>query len=580
MVDMNSLAGAPAHATIVEALEAAGRGPAGFRFYDVRGEETADLRYRALIDQAKELAQKLASRFARGSRLAIVAETSPDFILTFFACQYAGVIPAPVPLPVNLGGKEGYLQQIRLMVLGADTAAVVGPTNLKGFLEEATAGLDGIDAFSFKDVYGFSAAKKPCTPFAADEDCYIQYSSGSTSAPKGVIGTQRSVTSNLHGITTHGLQLTENDHAVSWLPLYHDMGLIGFGLSPLFAAVGTDFIATSDFVRRPLLWLRLITRNRATATYSPSFGYELAAKRAARAEDGSIDLSGLRVAGIGADMVRPEALNAFASAFEPLGFDRKVFLPSYGMAEATLAITFTKLESPVGIDFVDMRHINRSGVAQPASAITSDEHKRGFVVCGAPLPGHDIDVRDENGKTVEERVVGRIFIKGPSLTPGYYADEAATAAMYYGDWLDTGDMGYLLDGQIVITGRAKDLIIINGRNIWPQDIEWAVEGERGVRQNGVAAFSVDDGASERIVVVVERRGGMSPEELHELKRDIARTVQKAAGAPAEIVLARPHSMVMTSSGKLSRAKVKAKYLAGAFDAVEPAPAKALAEASL
>jgi fatty-acyl-CoA synthase len=357
---------------------------------------------------------------------------------------------------------------------------------------------------------------------------------------------------------------------VSWLPLYHDMGLIGFVLTPMTAQCSVDFLATSDFVRRPLLWLRIMTDQKTTITYSPSFGYELAAKRSARAEPGAIDLSRLRVAGIGGDMVRPEALNAFADAFGSVGFNRNAFTPSYGMAEATLAISFPELGAPVMVDDVDMRHYTRSGIAQPASALTSPEHKRGFVLCGRALPGHAIEVRAEDGETCGERAVGRIFIKGPSLTPGYFSDPEASSAMYDSEWLDTGDMGYFLDGQIVITGRAKDLIIINGRNIWPQDIEWAVEKVDGVRGGGVAAFSVDDGPDgrylgERIVVVAERRG-MDADALTALKREISGVVQNAVGAPAEIVLARPHSMVMTSSGKLSRAKVKQKYLDGAFDA--------------
>ena len=564
--------------TLTASLDYAAEGDTGFNFFNLRGEVCAVLPYRTLRAEALALAQRLAGRFARGSRISIVAETSPEFLKTFFACQYAGMVPAPMPLPVNLGGKEGYLVQVRQMIDGCAASAAIGPHNLKGFLAEAAAGAEGVAVLDFEDLAALPATGAP-RAFGPDEICYIQYSSGSTSAPKGVIGTQASVNANLFGIGKHGLDLRPDDRAFSWLPLYHDMGLIGFALSPMVGQRSVDMIATSDFVRRPLLWLRLMSEQKTTATYSPSFGYELAARRANRAEPGEIDLSTLRVAGIGGDMVRPEALNAFADAFANHGFDAAAFLPSYGMAEATLAISFTRLAQPIDVDAVDMRHFNRSGVAQPASAVTQNDQRRGFVLCGAPLPGHEIEVRDDAGAPCAARIVGRVFIKGPSLTPGYYSDPAASKAMYHGEWLDTGDMGYMLDGEIVITGRAKDLIIINGRNIWPQDIEWAVENVEGVRQGGVAAFSVDDGAGERIVVVAERRG-LSDEALAELHRELARTVQNAAGAPAEIVLARPHSMVMTSSGKLSRAKVKQKYLDGAFDETKtpPAPAKALAEA--
>ncbi len=551
-------------ATVVDALEYAARGETGYNFFNLRGEVTARLAYADLRIKAKALADRLSNRYERNARIAIVAETSPEFITAFFACQYAGLAPAPMPMPVNLGGKDGYIQQVRLMIAGAKASAVIGPSSLREFMEEATRDDRNVEILDFETLNDLPSGQGAAKSFGADELCYIQYSSGSTSAPKGVIGTQRSVCANLSAITNHGLYARAGDRAASWLPLYHDMGLIGFMLAPLFAQMTVDFLTTSDFVRRPLMWLRLITEHKATITYSPSFGYDLAAKRAARAEEGAIDLSNLRVAGIGGDMVRPEALNAFAEAFGPMGFDRNAFAPSYGMAEATLAISFPELGSPIAIDDVDMRHYTRSGIAQPASAVTLPENRRGFVLCGRPLPDHGIEVKNESGEPAGEREVGRIFIKGPSLTPGYYSDPDASAAMYQGEWLDTGDMGYFLSGQIVITGRAKDLIIINGRNIWPQDIEWAVENVEGVRGGGVAAFSVDDGRGERIVVVAERRG-MNDEALAMLKREIAGVIQNAAGAPAEVVLARPHSMVMTSSGKLSRAKVKQKYLDGAFD---------------
>ncbi|MGD9799511.1 MAG: fatty acyl-AMP ligase [Parvularculaceae bacterium] len=564
--------------TLTDALDYAAEGETGCNFFNLRGEVYAQFSYAALRGEAKALARKLAARFERGARIALVAETSPDFLVAFFACQYAGLVPAPMPLPVNLGGKDGYLTQVRLMAQGAKASAAIGPAALKDFLIAALENESGVDILDYDQMKALEP-ETDAVAFGPDDLCYIQYSSGSTSAPKGVIGTQKSVNANLHAITKHGLKLRPDDRAASWLPLYHDMGLIGFALAPMYGQRTIDYLATSDFVRRPLLWLRLMSEHKATITYSPSFGYELAARRSSKAEDGALDLSHVRVAGIGGDMVRPEALRLFAEAFAPVGFDAGAFLPSYGMAEATLAVSFTEIGAPVDVDYVDMRHYNRSGVAQPASAVTSPEHKRGFVLCGKPLPDHAIEVRGENGDTLQDREVGRIFIKGPSLTPGYYSDPDATARLYNGEWLDTGDMGYFLNGEVAITGRAKDLIIINGRNIWPQDIEWAVEKVDGVRQGGVAAFSVDDGNGERVIVVAERRG-MTAEALEHVKREIAKTVQTAAGAPAVVVMAKPHSMVLTSSGKLSRAKVKQKFLAGEFDeAIAEADApKALAEA--
>ncbi len=554
--------------TLCEALDYAAQGETGYNFYSLKGELTQALPYSLLRTRAIDLSRKLTERFERGTRACLIAETSADFLVTFFACQYAGIIPAPMPMPVNLGGKDGYIIQIRQMMIGARASVALGPSQLLDFMREAANNIQKIEIVGYEELINLPASTSSFTPFANDEKCYIQYSSGSTSAPKGVIGTQQSVTNNLSSIVCDGLKVKRNDRATSWLPLYHDMGLIGFVLTPMFAQVSVDYIATSDFVRRPLMWLTLMSRNKTTITYAPSFGYELSAKRAKKVDRDTLDLSHLRVAGIGGDMVRPEALDAFAEAFADIGFDAKAFTPSYGMAEATLAIAFTDVNEPVSLDHVDMRHYNRSGIAQPVSAVTSDEHKRTFVKCGQALPGHALEVRNDAGVTTQDREVGRIFIKGPSLTPGYFSDEGASRNMYHGDWLDTGDMGYSLDGDVVITGRAKDLIIINGRNIWPQDIEWAVEKIENVRQGGVAAFSIDNGAGESIVTIVECRGGLDDEARTKLQREIAQVVQTSAGAPGKVVLVKPHSMVMTSSGKLSRAKVRDKYLQGIFD---PAP---------
>ncbi|MEO1151917.1 MAG: fatty acyl-AMP ligase [Pseudomonadota bacterium] len=554
--------------TLIEGLEYAAQGDTGYNFYSVRGVLTARLTYRALRDRAQVLAQKLAQRFERGSRICMVAETRPDFVVAFYACQYAGMVPAPMPMPVNLGGKDGYIIQLTQMITGAKAAAVIGPLALAEFLAEAVEKAGIAEILHYEALDALPAGNGVAKPFGEDEACYIQYSSGSTSAPKGVIGTQQSVTSNLNAIVVHGLKLTEYDRAVTWLPLYHDMGLIGFVLTPMFGQRSVDMLATSDFVRRPLMWLTLISKNKGTITYSPSFGYDLAAKRARSADHDHLDLSSWRVAGIGGDMVRPEALNIFAEIFGPRGFAHNAFTPSYGLAESTLAIAFSDLDAPFGLDHVDMQHLNRSGIAQPVSAITAPEQDRAFVKCGRALPDHEIAIRGEDGAARADREVGRVFIKGPSLTAGYFSDPDASAAMFDGTWLDTGDMGYMLDGELVITGRAKDLIIINGRNIWPQDIEWATETVSSVRQGGVAAFSIDDGSGERIVVVAECRGGLSDEQRDGLRRDIAQVIQAAAGAPAEIVLVRPHSMVMTSSGKLSRAKVRQRYLSGDFSGIQ------------
>jgi len=554
-------------ATLVDGLDYAARGETGLNYYSLKGELSARLPYSALKEAAEDLAHRLIAAFPKDARIGLIAQTCPDFHILFFACQYAGLAPVPLPLPVNLGGRDSYVAQIRQMMANAGASAVAAPADLVDYAAEAAEGLDGpVVVGAFEDFRAMPKSDGPLRPFGPDDLCYIQYSSGSTSAPKGVLGTQRSVMANVHAILNYGLRARRGDRAMSWLPLYHDMGLVGFALAPMMSQITIDYLATSDFVRRPLLWPKLVSANRSSLSFSPSFGYDLCARRAGKGAAEDYDLACWRVAGIGGDMVRPDALERFAETFAPAGFALSSFIPSYGLAESTLAVSFAKLEEPFRVDEIDMQHYTRSSVAQPASAITKDPHSRRFVVCGAAMPGHDMQVRGETGEALPDRHVGRVMIKGPSVTPGYFQNQHATDAMFAEDgWMDTGDMGYMLDGEVVITGRSKDLILYNGRNIWPQDIEWAVEKLPGVKDGSVAAFSVPgaDGG-EDVVTVVECRV-KDPRERQSFVRDIAAAVHAAAGVPSHVVLAPPRSMVLTSSGKLSRAKVKAKYEAGAFD---------------
>lgn len=562
--------------TLAEALDYAARGQTGYNYYDLTGALKTRLPYSELRDRAQALALKLIPRFAPGDRIAILAETKPEFHILFFACQYAGLIPTPLPLPVSLGGKDGYVFQIRQMVENAAARAVVCSSDLFDMLDEAIAPLGDVNCATYEDFTRGGEAADALRPLGPEDACYIQYSSGSTSAPKGVIGTQRSVTANIHGIIAHGLQVRSGDRAISWLPLYHDMGLVGFALAPMMCQISVDYLATSDFARRPMLWLKLFSENRGTIAFSPSFGFELCVRRT-KSRNGyhEYDLSSWRVAGIGGDMVRADVLEQFAETFAENGFRRSTFLPSYGLAESTLAATFTRLEDCIETDTIDIQYAAKSNRAQPATAFTPESHRRSFAICGSALPGHEIEIRDENDRVLGEREIGRIMFRGPSVAPGYFDPSSESILPEKGlEWLDTGDMGYLLDGQLVITGRSKDLILSNGRNIWPQDIEWAVEKRDDIKQGAVAAFSVqqEDGRDE-IITIVERRVS-DAEERRRLENEINSTIYSVVGAQARIVFVPPRSMVMTSSGKLSRAKVKQKFLNGEFDPpASPAPEK-------
>ena len=559
--------------TVVEALDYAAQGETGINLYSQRGELVEALTYRELRDSARDLGRRLlASGLAAGDRVGLAAETDGEFIRAFFACQYAGLVPAPLPLPAPFGGREAYIEHIRRMLQSAGASAVLGPGALAEWMREAGEGLSLRLAGGLADLpeSGGSTELPGADP---DGLCYLQFSSGSTRFPLGVAVTHRALMANLFAITNHGLKIRPDDRAVSWLPLYHDMGLIGFLLSPMACQMSLDLLPTSAFVRRPLLWLDLITRNGGTISYSPTFGYELCARRAETMSLDALDLSRWRAAGIGGDMIRPPVLDVFAERFAPVGFDPKVFLASYGMAEATLALSFAPPGAGLRSERLDVDVLERSKVAVELRS-TRAARVRDFARCGPVLPGHELEVRGEDGAALPDRQVGRIYARGPSLMRAYYNQPEETARVLSADgWLDTGDLGYLAEGEIVLTGRAKDLIIVNGRNVWPQDLEWSAEAEADALRSGdVAVFSVAGDGEETVVALVQCRTG-DADARERLRSDVAGCLRLRHGLDALVVLAPPHSLPKTSSGKLSRSRAKAMYQAGAF-AKDPAAVSA------
>ncbi|MFO1090486.1 MAG: fatty acyl-AMP ligase [Hyphomicrobiales bacterium] len=565
--------------TLAEGLDYAARGETGFTFYSARGAVAEVLTYADLRDRALRMAHRLVnSGLKKGDRVAVVAETGAQFMDVFFGCQYAGLVPCPVPYTMQIGGRESYVERLAGMMRSAAVSLAVTPADLLPHLQEAAAMAHAPKVMTHEELSLVPAYGAKLRPMGKDEVAYIQYSSGSTSAPKGVLISQRAITANVRGILQHGLKVSPADRAFSWLPLYHDMGLVGFCLSPMMGQVSVDYLATTSFARRPNLWLKLMSENRCTVSYSPSFGYDLAGRRVT-SESAGLDLSAWRIAGIGGDMVRNDVLQTFAKAYADCGFDAKAFLPSYGMAESTLAITFCDLDKPPRVDVVDRAHYKLSRRAVPASvaAKLSPERTRTFIACGRPMPGHRVEIRDDNGRVLGDREIGHILVSGPSLMSGYFRNVDATAAVMGEDgFMDTGDMGYWLDGEIVITGRAKDLILHNGRNIWPQDIEWAAEQIEPLRSGDAAAFAVEGkNDTDEVVVLVQCRLN-NPDAMEALRRQIAAKVHQAAGVECEVVLVPPKSLPFTSSGKLSRAAAKKGYLAGEIAEISQRYADALA----
>ncbi len=551
--------------TLTQGLDYAAKGDTGFNFYAPRGTLQHVLPYSAMRAKALETGARLINAgLERGQRVAIVAETGPEFVITFFACQYAGLVPCPVPYAMNIGGRDAYVTRIAGMLNAADASAIVTPVSLEESIGEAAA-LAGVDVVLSHGTLAQVSTDGQLTPFAADDVAYIQYSSGSTSAPKGVLITQKAATANTQAILQHGMRLSDDDRAFSWLPLYHDMGLVGFCLSSMMGQASVDYLATPAFARRPALWLKLMSENRSTISYAPSFGYDLASRRINGGAK-ELDLSHWRIAGIGGDMVRADVLDDFAERLGVAGFESKAFMPSYGMAEATLALSFAPLDEEVLVDVVDRAKMKETGKAVPACEIerlNQPEKVRSFVACGAIMPDHQMVVRDDNGNDLAEREIGHVLIKGPSLMAGYYLNVEATRAIMGADgFMDTGDMGYMLDGQIVLTGRAKDLILHNGRNIWPQDIEWAAEQLDDLRDGDVAAFGIEDDKGEEQVTVLVQCRFSDPARREALRRDVSKIVHRNAGVECDILLVPTRSLPFTSSGKLSRAGAKSKLLSG------------------
>jgi len=563
--------------TLTGGLDYAATGDTGFNFYAPRGALEYVLPYKTLREKAlKTGARLLNSGLERGERVAIVAETGPDFIITFFACQYAGLVPCPVPYAMNIGGRDAYVSRIAGMLNAAHAAAIIIPDTLRESICEAVEHTDVRHVLSHDELAAFSADAQ-LQSFGGDEVAYIQYSSGSTSAPKGVLITQKAATANTKAILQHGMKLTDDDRAFSWLPLYHDMGLVGFCLAAMMGQTSVDYLATPAFARRPALWLKLMSDNRSTIAFAPSFGYDLASRRVnGGAKD--LDLSSWRIAGIGGDMVRADVLHDFIERMGVAGFDSKAFTPSYGMAESTLALSFAPLESDIVVDVVDRAKMKLTGRAEPASEIDKldqPEKVRSFVACGAVVPGHEMMVRDDAGNELDERQIGHVVVKGPSLMAGYYENEEATSAIMGTDgFMDTGDMGYMLDGQIVLTGRAKDLILHNGRNIWPQDIEWAAEQLDDLRDGDVAAFGIEDSVGEEQVTVLVQCRFADEERRENLRRDVSKIVHRSAGVECDVLLVPTRSLPFTSSGKLSRAGAKSKLQSGEIVPLVSAPVRA------
>jgi len=546
-------------ATFNDAIDYAAKSEKGLNFHDMRGQLERVYPYREMREDALVMARRLiAAGIKKEDRVALIAETAPEFAALFCACVYVGAWPVPLPLPTSFGGKDSYIDQLAVQLQSSDPVILIFPEEI-GEMAAAAAAKQGCASESWQD---FATRKAPdCElPKADPKDiCYLQYSSGSTRFPQGVAVTHESLLHNLYG-HAESMQLSTGDRCISWLPWYHDMGLVGCFLSLIANQFSADLLKPDAFARRPLAWLDMISRNPGNScSYSPTFGYDICARRISSQTNVSerFDLSRWRIAGNGADMIRPDVMQSFVNAFSDAGFKASAFTPSYGLAEAVLGVTVMPPGEGIRVELVEEERLSGTprDISRPA-------RYRAIVNCGKPLPDMDIEIRGETGAARGDHQIGKVWCRGPSVMHSYFRNQEATDDCLVDGWLDTGDMGYMADGYLFIVGRAKDMIIINGKNHWPQDIEWAVEQLPGFNHGDIAAFAVEtDNGEESPAVLVHCRVA-DPVERVKLREQISDKVRSVTGMSCVVELVPPRTLPRTSSGKLSRAKAKKLYLSG------------------
>jgi fatty-acyl-CoA synthase len=545
--------------TLSEAMDYAASGARGLNFHDMRGALARPYLYSEMRRDAVDTAYRLISHgIVKGDRIALIAETGPDFAAMFFGCVYAGAWPVPLPLPTSFGGKESYIDQLSVQLKSSDPKILFFPPELDEMANAAAqaCSVEGIDWASFADRI---ALRTDLPKADSDEVCYLQYSSGSTRFPHGVAVTHKALLNNLSA-HSHGMELKPEDRCVSWLPWYHDMGLVGCFLSPVANQVSTDYMKTEDFARRPLAWLDMISAADGTViSYSPTFGYDICARRISSQTpvQERFKLGHWRLAGNGADMIRPDVMQGFVDAFGDAGFSARAFAPSYGLAEATLAVSIMPMGEGIQVELVE-----ETDLTGHAGAADRPVRYRAIVNCGKAVKDMTIVVRDEDGNPMPDKTIGKVWCSGPSLMKEYFRDPESTAACLVDGWLDTGDMGYLSNGYIFIVGRAKDMIIINGKNHWPQDIEWAVEQLPGFKSGDIAAFAITTPGGEETPAVLVQCRTSDENERAKLRDQIRDKVRSVTGMHCVVELVPPRTLPRTSSGKLSRAKARNLYLSG------------------
>ncbi len=542
--------------------------------------ESPSLTFGELLTGAERVAADLVKRgIGRGDRVAIMLPTSREFFLTFAGTLLAGGTPVPIYPPFRADRVAEYAQRQSAILANAGARLLVTfreAASVAKLLKPMVSSLEGVVTAEELIQSRVPEALGPNPQSRGDDLVLLQYTSGSTGNPKGVMLTHSNLLANVRAIG-EALGLRNDDVGVSWLPLYHDMGLIGAWLMPLYFGLPVVVLSPLAFLSRPARWLRAFDRYRGTVGAAPNFAYELAAAKISVEESNGLDLSSWRAALNGAEPVLPATLNRFAARFASCGFQVETLLPVYGLAEASLAVTIPPVGRGARVDRLERSAFARGGRAVPARPHTSvdDPEVISFVSAGAPVPGHEVRIADEHGNESPDRIEGQLWFRGPSVTQGYYRNAAATAALFpqglAAGWANSGDRAYRADGEIYITGRVKDIIIHAGHNLYPHEIEDAVAQVPGVRKGCVVAFGAPDPktGTERLAIVAESRE-KEPAARERIAQAITAHITATMGLPPDVVtVIPPNAIPKTSSGKLQRDATKKRFLSGELASSAP-----------
>lgn len=527
--------------------------------------------YRDLWEAANRIAAGLAARGLQARQtVSLMLPTGQDYLASFFGIMIAGGIPVPIYPPARLAQIEDHLKRHTHILSNAGATLLITVREAKPVAWMLQAAVPSLEAIATPDELAGTGAAPPRFKATREDIAFLQYTSGSTGDPKGVVLTHANLLANIRALG-EAVRVTADDVFVSWLPLYHDMGLISAWFGSLYFGFPLVLMSPLTFLSQPVRWLQAISRYRGTISGAPNFAYELCLRNIGDAALTGLDLSTWRLAFNGAEPVSPATLEAFTRRFAPCGLRREALTPVYGLAECSVGLAVSLSERGPHIDVIRREPFAQGQKAVPAQK--GDGETLEVPACGRPLPGHEIRIADDAGEELPERHIGRLEFRGPSATTGYYRNPAATAALLRDGWLDSGDYAYMADGEIYITGRAKDLIIRGGRNFYPYELEEAIGKLRDIRKGCVAIFASRDAAAgmEKLVIVAETRT-KDASAKEELRRRINETALDVIGLPADdIVLAAPHSVLKTSSGKIRRAAIREAYERGEVGKPDFAP---------